>query len=94
MITDEYSEAYNMPKGFYISSIVKNSGSDKAGLSIGNIITKVDGSEVKQFEDISEILETKKSGEKVTLTIKYINGREYKEKNVTVTLSSYKEVNS
>ena len=94
MITDEYSEAYDMPKGFYISNIVKNSGSDKAKLSIGNIITKIEDKEVKQFSTISEVLENKKAGDKVTITIKYIDGREYKEKDVEITLSSYKEVNS
>lgn len=93
MITDEYSEAYNMPKGVYISSIVKNSGADKANLSIGNIITKINDTEVTQFNSISEVLETKKANDKVKLTIKYIDGREYKEKEVEVTLSSYKEVN-
>jgi len=93
MITDEYSAAYNMPKGFYISNIVKDSGADKANLSIGNIITKINGSEVTQFNTISEVLETKKAKDKVKLTIKYIDGREYKEKDVEVSLSSYKEVN-
>ena len=43
MVTSEYSEAYDMPEGFYIKSIVKNSGADKAGLSIGNIITEING---------------------------------------------------
>ena len=93
MITDENNEM-QIPKGFYINSIVKNSGADKAGLSIGNIITKIEGNEVKQFSDITEVLENKKSGSKVKLTIKYSSGREYKEKTVTLTLSSYKEVNS
>ncbi len=93
MITDEYSSAYNMPKGFYISNIVKDSGADKANLSIGNIITKINGSEVTQFNTISEVLETKKAKDKIKLTVKYIDGREYKEKDVEVTLSSYKEVN-
>lgn len=93
MVTDENNEM-QLPKGFYINSIIKNSGADKAGLSIGNIITKIEGKEVKQFSDITEVLENKKSGEKVKLTIKYSSGREYKEKTITLTLSSYKEVNS
>lgn len=93
MISDENNEM-QLPKGFYINSIVKNSGADKAGLSIGNIITAIDGNEVNQFSDISEVLENKKAGEKVKLTIKYSSGREYKEKTVTISLSSYKEVNS
>lgn len=93
IITNEDSQSNGIPTGFYISSIVKNSGSDKAGLSIGNIITEVDGNSVKQFNDISEMLETKKAGEKVKVKIKYASGREYKEKELTITLSSYKEVN-
>ena len=35
----------------------------------------------------------KKAGEEVTITIKYTSGREYKEKEVKVKLSSYKDVN-
>lgn len=93
MITEEYSEVYSMPVGFYISSIVKNSGADKAKLEIGNIVTEINGQKVNAFSDISEVLETKKANEEITLTIKYISGREYKEKEVTIELSSYKEVN-
>ena len=94
MITEDYAQAYNAPEGFYITTIVKNSGADKAGLSIGDIITHIDGHTVKSFNTISDVLETKKAKEKVTLTVKYTSGREYKEKKVTITLSSYKEVNS
>ncbi len=93
MITSQISEAYDIPEGFLIRSIVKNSGADKAGLSIGDIITEIDGKEVGQFNDISEVLELKKAKEKVKLKVKYVSGREYKEKTLTVTLSSYKEVN-
>lgn len=93
IITNDYSEAYGMPVGFYISSIVKNSGADQADLEIGNIITEIDGNKVSQFTDVSEVLETKKAKEKVTLTVKYTSGREYKEKKVNLTLSSYSDVN-
>lgn len=82
----------DMPSGFYIRTITKNSGADKAGLAIGNIITKIDGKDVKQFNDITAVLENKKAGDKVSVTIKYVDGREYKEKTVDVKLSSYKEV--
>lgn len=93
MITEDYSSVYGMPVGFYINDIVKNSGADKAKLEIGNIITKIEGKEVTSFNVISEVLEMKKAGEEVTITIKYTSGREYKEKEVKVKLSSYKDVN-
>lgn len=93
IITSEYSEVYNIPTGFYINGIVNGSGAAKANLEIGNIITSIDGKKITSFNDITSVLETKKAKEKVTLKIKYIAGREYKEKEVKLTLSSYQEVN-
>jgi len=93
MVTEEYSQIYNMPTGFYISTIVQNSGADKAGLSIGNIVTEINGKKVKSFSTITSELEDKKAGVEITLKIKYIEGRDYLEKEIKVKLSSYEEVN-
>lgn len=86
MIDENTSKSYNMPIGFYISDIAKGSGADKSELDIGNIVTKIDDVEVEEFNDISNYLYEKKAGDKVKLTVKYISGRTYKEKIVTVTL--------
>lgn len=86
MIDENTSKSYNMPAGFYISEIVSGSGADKSELDIGNIVTKIDDVEIEDFNDISNYLYEKKAGDKVKLTIKYISGRSYKEKVVTVTL--------
>ena len=87
MVTEEQNKAYNMPIGFYISKIVEKSGADKAGLEIGNIITEIEGNKVKSFSDLTDIIYNKKKGDKVKIKISYIQGRQYKEKTVTVTLS-------
>ena len=73
--------------GIYISKIVDGSGADKAGLEIGNIIVGIDNNDITKFSDLTDYLYTKKKGEKVVLKIKYISGRQYKEKEVEVTLS-------
>ena len=86
MITEE-NNSYGMPTGFYISKIVKDSGADKAGLEIGNIITEIEGNKVKNFSDLRDVIYSKKKGEKIKLKISYTNKREYKEKEVEVTLS-------
>ena len=86
MIDENTSKSYNMPAGFYISEIVSGSGADKSELDIGNIVTKIDDVEIEDFNDISNYLYEKKAGDKVKLTVKYISGRSYKEKVVTVTL--------
>ena len=87
MISETQSQTYNMPIGIYISKIVANSGADKAGLEIGNIIVSIDNNDITKFADLTDYLYTKKKGEIVKLKINYISGRQYKEKEVEVTLS-------
>lgn len=87
LVTPAQNQAYGIPIGFYISKIVEGSGADKAKLEIGNIITEIDGQKVEAISDITDIIYAKKKGDKVTLKISYISGREYKEKDVEVTLS-------
>ena len=87
MITEDQAKNYNMPVGFYISKVVKNSGADKAELAIGNIVTGVEGNDVKSISDIQDVLYSKKKGDTIKLKISYVNGREYAEKEVNVTLS-------
>ena len=84
MVTDS---SYGMPTGFYISKVVDGSGADKAGLEIGNIITKIEGKDVTNINDIKDVLYSKKKGDKIQLTIAYANRKAYSEKKVTVTLS-------
>lgn len=79
--------AYNMPTGFYISAVTDGSGADKAGLEIGNIITKIEGKDVESLTDIKDVLYEKKKGDKITLTVAYANKKSYSEKEVVVTLS-------
>lgn len=81
------NSAYNMPTGFYISKVEDGSGADKAGLEIGNIITKIEGKEVTTLSDIKDVLYTKKKGDKLKVTIAYANRKAYSEKDVTITLS-------
>ena len=78
---------FNMPSGFYITRVVDGSGADKAGLEIGNIITKVDGEEVTSISTIKDVLYEKKKGDKITLTIAFTDKKKYSEKEVEVTLS-------
>ena len=87
MINESQSKYNNSPIGFYISKVVEGSGADKAGLEMGNIITKINGNSVKEVSDITSIVDTAKKGDKVKLTIAYIKRNKYEEKEVEVTLS-------
>ena len=87
MVTSTQASSYNMPEGVYISKIVSGSGADKAGLEIGNIIVEIDNQKIAKLSTLTDYIKTKNKGDKVTLKIKYISGKEYKEKAVEVTLS-------
>ena len=87
MVSEQQSKQYNMPIGFYIAKIVDGSGASKSELEIGNIITKVEDKEVKKFSDITNVVYEHKKGDKIKLTVAYPSGRQYKEKQIEVTLS-------
>ena len=80
-------DSYGLPEGFYVSAITKGGNAEKSDLDIGNIITEIDGNKVKSIESIRKVLNKKDKGDKVTLKVKYPSRNEYKEKEVTITLS-------
>ena len=75
------------PEGLYISSITKGGNADKSELEIGNIITEIDNNKVTSIETIRKVLNKKDAGDKVTLKVKYVNKKEYKEKEIIITLN-------
>ena len=78
--------AYNLPDGFYISAIVKDSAAESSELEIGNIITEIDGNKLTSIDTIRRVLNKKEKGDKVSLKIKYVSRVEYKEKEIEVFL--------
>ncbi len=85
-VTESVSEQYSMPEGVYVYSVTENGPADKAGIENSDVITKFDGQTVSSMSSLQSMLDYYKSGEEVTLTIAYRDGREYVEKEVTVTL--------
>ena len=78
---------YNLPEGFYVSSISDNSNASKSELTIGNIITEIDNNKVTSIDTIKKVLNKKSKGDKVTLKVKYASKNEYKEKEITIDLN-------
>jgi len=94
MNDEETAKESKLPVGFYITEVTKDSGADKAGIQAYDIITKIGDKEVTSFEVIEKYLSDKQAGDKVKLTISYQNRRgSYNTEEVTVTLSSYKDIN-
>ncbi len=59
----------NVPRGAYITDIVQGSGADKAGVKVGDIITKADDKSISDTNILAQIISTKKSGDTIKLTI-------------------------
>lgn len=69
--------------GIYIEQIIKNSPADKAKLTVGDVITKIDGIEINKMSQLKEYIYTKNPGDEVTLNIlKNKNNKEVKIKLV------------
>ena len=69
--------------GCYVRSVADYSPAQKAGIKIGDIITKIDGKEVSTMDELNEIKNSHKVGDQITLTI----NREGKEETVQLTLA-------
>ena len=66
-------ERYGIPEGIYVDEVDENSPAKTAGLQKADIITKIEGKEVKSVNELNQIKYTYSIGDTVTLTI-YRNG--------------------
>ena len=92
-VPDDASEQYGIPKGAYVYKVTENGPAANAGIGEYDVITKFDGQTVSSMESLQNMMQYYKAGEKVKLTVAYRDGKEYKEKEVTVTLGDKSAVN-
>lgn len=82
-------ENLKLPEGVYIIDVQKGMGAEKAGLVEKDIITKIDGIEIKTFSDLTGYIESKRPGEVVI--VEYF--RDGKAKKTEVTLEVINQAN-
>ena len=73
----------NIPMGLQINSIDSRANAYSEGLMVGDIITAVNGTKVTTMNEINEIKEDMKAGDKIKLTVY----RPSQQKNVDVTIT-------
>ena len=64
---------YGIPDGAEVMAILEGSCAQKAGLQVGDIITRVNDTEITSVTGLQETVKTHRAGEKVTFTV-YRNG--------------------
>ena len=86
-VTEEISETYGLPIGVYVSAVDSGYGADKAGIKQEDVITAVNGKTVTTGTELKQYLSKYSVGETVTVTVSRADGKEYKSKDIEVTLS-------
>ncbi len=87
-VTTDAAQQYNMPEGIYIAMVASGSAAEKAGLQVGDILTKFDGKDMTSYSYLQEQMQYYKAGDKVEIVISRASDGIYKEKKLTVTMGS------
>lgn len=78
-VTDEIAATNKIPKGIYISAVETNSPAYKSGIQSGDVITRINGTEINNMESFMMQLEKNNPGDNVNITIKRRGREDYKE---------------
>lgn len=84
-INDAYAQQIGLSQGGVMIFRITNESLTNAGVQVGDIITKIDDTDVDSAAAISSYIAMKKAGDKVTLTL--IDGQSGQEKTAEVTLA-------
>ena len=91
-VTSDIAQQYDMPEGVYLKSVVAGCAADKAGLKLGDILTRFDGMGVTTYDTLRDRLQYYEAGETVEVTVQSPENGSYVEKTVSLTLSTKAEV--
>jgi serine protease Do len=83
-ITQDLAIMNDLPQGAYVDNVIQGSPADKAGIQQGDIITKIDGKQVNDKTQLSQIIGSKKVGDTISITLY----RDSKSMDVQVTLDN------
>ena len=89
-ITGEMHEMYGYPQGVMLRTVEEGSPAGNAGLSRYDVLTSFDGKSVTTLTGLQNIMRYYKAGEVVTVEYYHMEGNEYVQKEVEVTLGSRK----
>ena len=87
-VTEASSKDLGLPYGVYVSEVEGESPAFNK-LYAGDIISKMDGTEIRAIEEFKNVLNRKKTGEKLVLTVKRLNRKgTYNDTEITLIVSS------
>ena len=87
-VDESYAQAFNMPVGVYVLSVVEGSPAEAAGLHKGDIITSINGKTIKDADQLQSYLSYTRAGTKVEVKVSVLENGTYTEKTLDVTLGN------
>lgn len=68
-VDEKTAKEYNIPIGIYVYTVQKNSPAEKSGLQKGDVITKIEGIEIKSVNELNKEKNKHNIGDTVTLSV-------------------------
>ena len=88
-VTDKIADAYEIPKGLYVSEVAIDSPAMLGSIQSGDVITAINGTSVSGMYAFSRQLLSMEPGDTCTITVSRQNGEEYVDVTCEVTLGVY-----
>jgi serine protease Do len=85
-ISETMSQQYGIPVGAYVVDVAKDGAAGTAGIQKGDVITKVNGKEVTDIQQVVSYVNSYRIGTQIKITVKRSENGGYKEKVFTVKL--------
>lgn len=73
-LDDTTAKHYKLPSGIYVKGILSNSPASSSGLKTGDVITCIDGTNIKTMDELNKLKNKKSIGDEVVLDV-YRNGK-------------------
>ncbi len=58
-----------LPNGVYVDAVIADSGADDAGMKAGDIIVEANGEEIKNFDDLGDVLDDLSIGDEMEVVV-------------------------
>ena len=68
-VSEKIAEQNNLQVGIYVKTLKDFSSAEKAGIKVGDVITKIDDTPITTMSELNEFKNKKKIGDKITLTV-------------------------
>ena len=81
-VNENMADRYNLTVGVYVQTLETFGAAERAGIKVGDVITKVDGQTIENMDELNAIKNSKEIGDEITLTI----WRDGKTEDIDVTL--------